>query len=148
MRTQIEAQRRTLNELLDSNDIAPGDLAMAFGELGQLYLLYDLSSAAEAALRNASALSPREPRWAYLLGSLFRLDNRLDLAAQAYERVLALGSRDPATLIHLGNVHLRREAASDAEPLFAKPSRSPASMPPATMGWVESMLYAASGPRP
>ena len=118
MRSQIEEQRQNLNQLLTDDTIAPTDLATAFGELGQLYLLYDLSTAAEAALSNAASLAPTETRWVYLLGSLYRLDNELDAASAAYERVIALGSTDPAVLIHLGNVHLRREAPTDAEPLF------------------------------
>lgn len=97
VREQIEAQRDRLEQLAD-NEVAAPELGQAYGELGQLYLLYDLAKPAAAALGNAALLDARQPRWPYLLGSLHELDGSLDAARVAYRDALARSGDGPGSL--------------------------------------------------
>ncbi len=84
VREQLEAQRQRLEAANRDDAVNNTALGSVYGELGQLYLLYDLVSPAETALTNARTLQPIESRWAYLLGTLYELDGRRNEAASAY----------------------------------------------------------------
>lgn len=88
VREQIEAQRDRLETLSRETDAAGPPLGQAYGELGQLYLLYDLSAPAMVALDNASVLDLGQPRWPYLLGSLHELEGRYEEARSSYREAL------------------------------------------------------------
>ena len=92
VRTQIEEQRRLLEEALAAGPPAEEDaarLGLLFGEAGQLYLVYDLLPAARACLANAAELQPQNFRWRYLLGSAAEHLGELEAA----HRGLRAGSR-------------------------------------------------------
>ena len=88
VREQIAGQRDRLEELAQNDRGAPAELGQAYGELGQLYLLYDLSEPAVVALTNAALLDGGQPRWPYLLGTLHELEGRLQPARDAYREAL------------------------------------------------------------
>ncbi len=121
VRTQLETLREELNVIVaradSSNENATAasrdELAEAFGELGQMHLVYDLLEVAEPALLNAQQLAPRF-RWAYLLGSLYQLDNRLDQAATQLEEALRRRPDDPTALARLAQIELRRQRSPEA----------------------------------
>ena len=66
------------------------ELARAYGGLGQLYLVYELYAAAAEVLGRAHELAAEEPRWSHLHAVALQELRRLDAAAAAFERTLAL----------------------------------------------------------
>lgn len=98
VREQIENQRDRLARLADDDSVPRPVLGQAYGELGQLYLLYDLSEPAAAALANASSLDQGQPRWPYLLGTLHELEGRMEPARTSYRDALARSGDDPSSL--------------------------------------------------
>ncbi len=99
VRTQLEEQRTALEAAASSQGAqSPTEgtgalrLGTAFGELGQLYLLYDLTAPARAALTNAAAYEPQEPRWPYLLGTLYEVDSDTERAIESYTASLELAT--------------------------------------------------------
>ncbi|HXO18689.1 MAG TPA: tetratricopeptide repeat protein, partial [Thermoanaerobaculia bacterium] len=90
-------------------------LAAAYGELGMLYHAYDLRAPAEVCYRNAARHAPADHRWPHLLGALLENDGRLDEAAAAYERALALERGDVAALVHLGEIRRLQGRPEEAE---------------------------------
>lgn len=116
VRRQLAEARDELDALAGQTDAGVARLAMAYGDLGRLYLAYDLPEPAEACLENARRLAPEDVLWPYLLGVLYQKDRRVDDALASFEAALALDGDDVAILIRLGQVHLER-----AEPALAKP---------------------------
>jgi tetratricopeptide (TPR) repeat protein len=96
----------------------PEQKAGAYGRAGRLYLAYRFRSAAAACFRNAAALAPGDRRWHYYRGVAVRAEGRLEEAAAAFERALALSADDPATLLHLASVELDRRRMSRGRELF------------------------------
>ncbi|HVS63242.1 MAG TPA: tetratricopeptide repeat protein [Thermoanaerobaculia bacterium] len=95
-------------------------LAAALGVLGELYLVYDFSEAAEAALANAATVAPSLHRWPYLLGTLQQLERRWSEAEASFRRALELQPADGATLARLAEVVLEQERWQEADQLFAR----------------------------
>ena len=95
----------------------PRDVGRAFGELGQLYHIFDLLDAASTAYDNARQLLPAEYRWTYLL-ALVQVDQGAQEAAEAdLERALELRPDSLAAWIRLGDLRLdlnRPQAAQAA----------------------------------
>jgi len=119
--SQLAAGRRRLDELLARSPADPAALAAAYGELGTLYHAYDLRGPAEACYRNAARLAPADYRWPHYLGALLQDGGRLDDAAAAYERALALAPLaaatpgDLAALLHLGEIRRLQGRPEEAE---------------------------------
>ncbi len=107
-REQLEAERSELDRLAAGGEASGAELAAAYGRLGSLYLLYDLTDTAEPALADARALAPDEPSWSYYLGVLYQRDGRLDEAEASLARAHELRPDDLPTLLRLGQVRLAR----------------------------------------
>ena len=92
-----EQLRTTLDEVrrLRRSSSTPTELGNAYGELGRLYLAYDLTEPAAACLRNASRLADRDLRWAYLLGTIAQAERRLEEAEKSFHAALGLDPNDP-----------------------------------------------------
>ncbi len=60
-RQQLRQERQQLDVLLDAGG-EPRELADRFGELGRLYLAYELTAVAAVSLGNAAVLAPEEIR--------------------------------------------------------------------------------------
>lgn len=112
---QMAAAQAALDRALDESGTEPGHLAGLFGRLGQLYLLYDFMSPAEAALRNAQTLSPNDPRWAYYLAIHYRYEGKLEESLAALDRVLALTPDNLAALTHRADIRLELGLLAEAE---------------------------------
>jgi len=82
---------------------APGD-ASAAGELGMLYLVYDLPGAAVTCFERSVSAARAEHRWAYYLGMARQSAGDAPGAIQALEKAEALRPRDVATLVRLGGL--------------------------------------------
>ncbi len=139
VRQQLADQRAQLNALLDGDPRLDDPqqrqrLASAYGELGQLYVLYDLALAAEAALGNAIQLAPEVPRWRYLLATVHQLDNRLEAAAAGFRSVLELDPGDVAARLRLADVLLRAGRLDDADRMFEDATASPSGRAAALYG--------------
>jgi tetratricopeptide (TPR) repeat protein len=104
VRTQLEEARTRLDRLLAKPGIEDRELGQSFAEMGQSYLVYDLTDAAAPALENAHALQPTDLRWPYLLGTIYEHDRRLDDAARWYEIARGADARYVPTLLRLGDV--------------------------------------------
>ena len=117
VREQIETQRNRLASLAQAASVAGPQLGQAYGELGQLYLLYDLSEPAVVALGNATVLDAKQPRWPYLLGSLHELEGRFEAARAAYRDALERSGTGPPSLPIVARLVrvLLPDAATDAE---------------------------------
>ncbi len=105
VRNQVEDQRQLLDLALAGEAADAEQLGLLFGEMGQLYLVYDLLPPARACLANAAELQPGNFRWRYLLGSAAEHLGELEEAVAAYEQARALQPDDPPTAIRLGRVH-------------------------------------------
>jgi tetratricopeptide (TPR) repeat protein len=62
----VEESRRSLEEFKSRRDATPIALANAYGQLGEIYLTYDLPRGAIACFRNAARLDRGNFRWPYL----------------------------------------------------------------------------------
>lgn len=94
--------------------------ASAYGETGKLLLAAEFLEAAEPCFLNAEALAPKEPRWPYYLGHLYKARAEADKSAAAFERARLLQSGDVATLVWLGREYLDADHPDLAAPVFVK----------------------------
>ena len=116
MRERYEALARTVG----GRGPTAGDLAAAYGEMGDLLLAARELETAEAYYRNAQTLAPGEWRWAHLLGHLYRNQGPLDEAVTFLEHAAEIDPRALATLVRLGEVHLALGRPEAATPLFER----------------------------
>ena len=118
----VQAQVRTRFATLaavSGRPTAPArELAQAHGDIGLILMATRFHTGAEASLRNAEALMPRDPRWPYYLGQLFLLTGDPARAVEPFERALDLRPTDLPTIVRLGEAYLDRDRAADAERLF------------------------------
>ena len=112
---QMAAAHAALDRALDEQETDPVRLAGRFGQLGQLYLLYDFMAPAAAALRNAQALDPNDPRWSYYLAIHYRYEGELEQALTALDRVVALTPDNLAALTHRADIRLELGLQAEAE---------------------------------
>jgi tetratricopeptide (TPR) repeat protein len=92
----------------------------AYGEMGKLLLAAEYLEAAESCFLNAEALAPREPRWPYYLGHLYKARAEAEKSAAAFERARGLQPDDVPTLVWLGRAYLDEDHPELAEPVFSK----------------------------
>ncbi|MEM1249617.1 MAG: tetratricopeptide repeat protein [Acidobacteriota bacterium] len=115
VRDQLTAAREDLETR--RGQLEGAELGTAYGHLGELYVIYDLAEAAEAALRNAIALQPESARWRYILGSILQLDRRLDEAAEQFQGALDQGASGAAQM-RLAQIRLDQEQYDQARKLY------------------------------
>ena len=102
----------------------------AYGELGLILMATRFYDAAETAFRHAQALAPRQMRWPYYLGQLYRTTGDQPQAVERFERAVELDPTYVAALVRLGELYLDEGRAEDAEPLFEQAlAVEPASAP-------------------
>ncbi len=75
---------------------------------------------AETALQNAEVLGPRELRWPYYLGHLYRRTGEAAKATAAFERAVKADETYPPALVWLGNAYLEEGRPDAADPLYEK----------------------------
>ncbi len=116
---QLSDERAAVAELIADRSASDAKLAAAYGRLGSLYLLYDLSEAAEPALIDARTLQPDELAWPYYLGVLYQRDGRLTEAEASLARAHDLKPDDLPTMIRLGQVRLAAGDLDGAQTIFS-----------------------------
>lgn len=101
-----------------ASDADPEQVSEAFGELAQLYHIFDLLDAASIAYDNARRLQPDAYRWTYLL-ALVRVDQgEQEAALEGLQRALELRPGAVAAWIRLGNLHLDLDHPEEARRAF------------------------------
>lgn len=115
VRSQLARAQSELDGLLHEPRPDQDRLGEAFGRLGQLYLLYDFMAPSAAALRNAQALAPDDPRWSYYLAINYRYEGALEESVAALDRVVALVPNDLAALTHRADIRLELGLTEEAE---------------------------------
>ena len=116
MRRRYDALGRTVAD----GGATAGDLAAAYGAMGDLLLAARELETAEPYYRNAQTLAPGDWRWAHLLGHLYRNQGPLDEAVTFLEHAAEIEPRALATLVRLGEVYLALGRPEAAAPLFAQ----------------------------
>lgn len=111
---QIRERYRTLHAAIDRKD-PPRDLAVAFGEMGKLFIAAEYYDAAERSLRNAAQLAPDDMRWPYFLGHVFRHKSDPAGAVPFFEQALERAPNDVPSLVWLAEMHLAQNQADAAE---------------------------------
>lgn len=117
---QMRDRYASLEQAVEDGGSTPGDLAGAYGEMGNLLLASRELETAEAYYVNAQTLAPGDRRWSHLLGHVYRNQGPLDKAVTSFEHALKLEPDALATLVRLGDVYLSLGRLEAAAPLFAK----------------------------
>ena len=118
VQAQVRTRFATLSAVSGRPNAPARELAQAHGDIGLILMATRFHTGAEASLRNAEALMPRDPRWPYYLGQLFLLTGDPARAVEPFERALDLRPTDLPTVVRLGEAYLDRDRAGDAERLF------------------------------
>jgi tetratricopeptide (TPR) repeat protein len=119
---QMRARQTALTNITERSSIDRDGLAAAYGDMGKLLMAATYLDAAESCYRNASTLAPRDARWAYYLGHLYKSKGPIARSVASFERALELRPDDVATLVWLGEGYLAQGRFGDAESTFAKAS--------------------------
>lgn len=112
---QLEEMRDFVIDQITATESGPAQLAEPIGELGRLYLAYEMTQAAEQALLLADRSNPGDFRWTYHLGYLYQLEGKLDLAGRHYERALAIHPGVVPAMIRLAQVYAAENRTEAAE---------------------------------
>ncbi len=121
-RAELLQARSTLSGLLISPQADVQAVGDAYGRLGALYQVHNVSSAAGRCYRNAIRHSPKNFRWPYYHGELLRNGGRHQEALESYARALALNPDYPAltlrraqSMIELGRMPQARDLLKTIE---------------------------------
>ena len=109
-----------LTKQVDAPNTPPDTLGAAYGQMGMLLLAAEFRDQAESAFLNAQTFAPRDPRWPYYLGHLYKLKGDAPKSMAAFAHALDLQPNDVPNLIWLGDADLDEGKPADAEPLFQK----------------------------
>ena len=119
VRSQMHERYSSLTSKLEARSTPPGELASAYGGVGELLLAAHYLDNAEPALLNAHVLAPGDARWPYYLGHLHRMRGALEQAAASFRDALALEADDVPTRVWLASLYIDQGRYGDAEPLLA-----------------------------
>jgi len=117
---QLRDGYTALQKKVDGSATPPEELGAAYGQMGMLLMAAEYRGEAESALLNAQTFSPRDPRWPYYLGHLYKLKGDAANSIAAFSRALELQPDDVPNLIWAGEGNLDQGKPDAAQPLFAK----------------------------
>ncbi len=117
---QLRDGYAALQKTIDASATPPEELGAAYGQMGMLLLAAEYRGEAESALLNAQTFSPRDPRWPYYLGYLYKLKGDPGNSFAAFSRALELQPNDVPTLIHVGEGNLDQGKPDAAQAAFEK----------------------------
>ena len=112
---QLSEMREFVVREMTETEQRPDQLASSIGELGRLYLAYELYGPADRCLEIAQGLTARNFSWPYHRAYLAQQEGRLDEAAALYELSLSILPTVNPALIRLGQVYgeLNRPVAAE-----------------------------------
>jgi tetratricopeptide (TPR) repeat protein len=117
---QLVRERQAAAEKAGTSPAPDEARARAYGELGMVLMAAEYFTEAQTALQDAEALAPREFRWPYYLGHLYRRLGNGAEAAAAFERAVKADESYAPALVWLGNSYLDEGKADAADALFQK----------------------------
>jgi tetratricopeptide (TPR) repeat protein len=119
---QVQMRERYASLTAKQNDpqTPAADLGAAYGEMGMLLMAAEFNDPAEASLLNAQALAPRDVRWPYYLGHLYRAKGDIANAMAVFERAQQSAPDDVPTMIWRGEAMLDQGRPDLAEPIFTR----------------------------
>jgi tetratricopeptide (TPR) repeat protein len=120
VQAQIRDRFAALTRQIDNPATPPSELADAFGAMGQLFIVTDYLDAGETCFANAAALAPRDRRWPYYLGHVYRLRNLPASAAAYFEQALERAPNDGPVLVWLGEMYLADNRVDEAAAALEK----------------------------
>src|SRR4051812_2539485 len=120
VRKQMDAAASAFREHVARQDAPATERAAAYGTFGELLMASDFRTTAAACFANAEALAPRELRWPYYLGHLYRREGRTLEAAAAFERAVRADPTFMPAFVWLGNSYLDEGNADAARVQFSK----------------------------
>jgi tetratricopeptide (TPR) repeat protein len=98
----LTSARKQTAELLADATAEAGTLAREFGNLGNLYQVYNIHALAESCYANAQTLQPDSFRWHYYSAYLGLSDGRVRQGIERLERAAALDPGYPPLQLRLG----------------------------------------------
>ena len=124
VQSQVKQRYEVLMEKKKSG-ASGDDLGTAYGEYAILLHAAEYYEAAEPAYLNAQDLMPRDVRWPYYLGLLYRSIGQTEKSTQSLQRALDQSPSELAALIWLGRTYLETGKPELAEPLFQRAADLP-----------------------
>jgi len=116
VKAALETTRSELNALLGEPGSSATELAAAFGQLGNLYQLYEIHTLADICYGNAGVLEPDNVRWPYYRAYLALVDGRIRQAIEGFERVQQLDPDYPVLPLRLGQAWYEANEMAKARP--------------------------------
>jgi tetratricopeptide (TPR) repeat protein len=117
---QIRDGYAALGRVQANHSASAGEMSLAYGEMGKLFMAAQYPDPAEACFLDAQMLDTTDFRWPYYLGQLYRTKGEIDQSRAFFERTLQLRPDDVSTMVWLGNMYLASGLPEAAEPQFAK----------------------------
>jgi tetratricopeptide (TPR) repeat protein len=144
-RETLEAAARSLDQAI-AHGLPDHELAERFGDLGRLYLAHALRDPAAICFQNAGLLDADAGEWPHLAGVAHQEAGRLEDAARAFDRALAIEPSNMPARLRRGRVRLdagrAREAAEDFRTVLAQ--TAPTDSAPAVVGSATSRARGAA----
>jgi len=119
VRDQITLQQDSLAATVKQPAVSNAKLSEAYGEMGEVYHAYSLTSPARECYSNASQLAPNDFRWIYLLAKLDQVEGRVEDAIRRFQTAASLNPQLVAAHVNLGNIFLEVNRPEDAERSFS-----------------------------
>ena len=117
-REHIASAQKALAAATKDPATPPDKLGEAYGTMGQIYHAYSLHEAAKECYLNAARLSPKDFRWAYLLGKLYEREGDAAQAVRYYDAARTLRPDYLPVFVNLGNIYLQLNRLDEAEASF------------------------------
>jgi tetratricopeptide (TPR) repeat protein len=119
VQAQLRAQHAAMTRAIAASSV-PADRAVAYGDMGKLFIATEFYDAAARAFADARGLAPADMRWPYYQAQVARLSNDPGKAAGFFEQALALQPDHVPSLVWLAEMRLAQSRPADAKPLLLK----------------------------
>ncbi len=123
-RRKVEAVQQSIEKLLAAGDSEPGELAGAFGFLGQLLHAFEKLDAAASSYETARRLDPTDIRWSYYLGLIGRVRGDYRKAIDDFRTARSLAPDDTATVLRLADALVELGRLEEARIHFERLERT------------------------
>ena len=120
VRDRIRFAVSELDRLLEGQISEPAESGRRMGELCMLFHAHSLHEVAEPCYSNAHQLEPREMRWAYYLGQLYRNAGNAEQSEGFFRRALEADPDYLPTYLALAGVYRDAGRSGDAEDLLLR----------------------------